>query len=343
MTYVEWLRVRGCLKWTIIVLAILFVVAGVLRVALIGHHSYIAWAMNLETDPGAKVKESTLPDGAKRTEIDDPAKQVRVVIDDRGWNGKHIEIYDYTENGSRELKDAVDMGSVRVKELPSKQGSLTIVDTNGETDFINYVVCGAMVAFIIATILGAPFAREGDGHLEVALTKPISRDRFSATVLGIDMAGILASFAAALAFAILVQSIFELPHIVFASRDALALLVGILAPLAWYSMLAAATASLRRGYGAVLGFAWPVAAIVVGLSIMRPDGNAILTVVHWIGWVLSFIDPLTYTNIRGQIVSADATGHTTVGLGYTRQVIALAILTVVYGALSIVQWRRIEA
>ncbi|HZY97932.1 MAG TPA: hypothetical protein VFE36_00020 [Candidatus Baltobacteraceae bacterium] len=343
MGYVEWLRVRGCLKWTALALGALLLLAVVFRLALIGHHSYLSYAFGLESDPGAKVTESALPDGAHRINIDDPAKQVRVVIIDRGWNGKHIEIYDYSGHSSSDAKDSVDMGTVHVTELPQKRGTLTVVNTNGETDFMNYVLCGLIVAFIVATVLGAPFAREGDGHLEITLTKPVSRERFSALVLGVDMAGIVAAFVAAIVFAVAVHTLFEIPHITFNGRDALALLVGILAPVAWYAMLTAATASMRRGYGAIVGFAWPVAGIVVALSYVHPDGNPVLAAVHAIAWVLSFIDPLTYTNIHGQILSVDASGQATIGLGYTRQVVALAVLTAVYGALSIVQWKRVEA
>jgi len=343
MNYVEWLRVRGCLKWTAIVLGVLFLICIVVRIALIGRQSYVGWALNLKADPGSKVTETVLPDGARRTAIDDPSKQVRVVIVDRGWNGKHVEIYDYSENGSHDLRHAVSMGAVRVSELPSRHGSLTVVDTNGETDFINYIVNGAVVAFIVATVLGAPFARENDGHLEIALTKPASRERSSAAVLATDAGGILAAFVLAIAFAVAVHTLFELPHIAFNARDALALLVGVLAPIAWYSMLAAATASIRRGYGAVLGFAWPVAGIVLVLSLVHPNGNPLFEAVHAIAWVLSFADPLTYTNLHGQVVSVDAAGRATAGFGYTRQVVALAALTLVYGGLSVLQWRRVEA
>jgi hypothetical protein len=343
VAYVEWLRVRGCLKWTAIVLGVFFLICVIVRVALIGHGSYIGWALNLKSDPGSKVTETTLPDGSRRTAIDDPVKQVRVVIVDRGWHGKHIEIYDYSEHGSPDLKRAADMGTVHVSGLPSGRGSLTVVDTNGETDFMNYVASGVVVAMIVATILGAPFAREGDGHLEVALTKPTSREQFAASVLGADFAGIAAAYVLAIVFAVAVHTLFEVPHILFTGRDALALLVGILAPAAWYAMLAAATASIRRGYGTVLGFAWPVAGIVLGLSLAQPNGNPIFQAVHAIAWLLSFINPLTYTNIHGQILSVDASGHVAVGFGYTRQVVALALLTGAYGILSIVQWRRIEA
>lgn len=342
MGYVEWLRVRGCLKWVAIVLGVLFLIGVVVRVALVGRQDYISWAFNLKSDPGAKVTETTLPDGTRRTAIDDPAKQVRVVVFDRGWQGKRIEIYDYSEHGSNDLRHpGVVMGSVSENRLPSGHGTVTVVNTNGETDFISYVVNGAFVAFVVATVLGAPFAREGDGHLEIALTKPVSRLRYSIEALGIDALGVVAAFVMTIVFAIAIHAIFEIPHIVFTASDALALVAAILAPIAWYAMLSAATASLRRGYGAVLGFAWPVAGVLLALGYAHPDGNAILTIVHDIAWVLDLFNPLAHINLHHEDIQIG--GPPVFGLGYGNQIAVLAVLTILYGALSIWQWRRIEA
>lgn len=342
MGYVEWLRVRGCLKWVAIVLGVIFLLAVVVRVALIGRQDYLAWAFNLKSDPGAKVTETSMPDGTRRIAIDDPAKQVRVVVYDRGWQGKRIEIYDYSERGSSDLKDVhVVMGSVSENRLPSGHGTITVIDTNGETDFVNYVVNAAFVAFIVATVLGAPFAREGDGHLEIALTKPASRLRYSIEALAVDALGVVAAFFMTIVFAVAIHALFELPHIVFTSSDALAIVVAILAPIAWYAMLAAATASLRRAYGAVIGFAWPVAGVVLGLGYARPDGNAVLTVVHDIAWVLDLFNPLAHINLHNRGMQFGS--PPVFGTGYASQIAVLAGLILLYCILSIVQWRRIEA
>jgi hypothetical protein len=342
MAYVEWLRVRGCLKWVAIVLGVLFLVGVIVRVALIGRQDYLSWAFNLKSDPGAKVSETNLPDGTRRLAIDDPAKQVRVIVYDRGWHGKRIEIYDYSEHGSNELKHVhVTMGSVRENRLPSGRGTLTVINSNGETDFINYVVTAVFAAFVVATVLGAPFAREGDGHLEIALTKPVSRLRYSIQAMAIDALGIVGAFAIAIVFAIAIHAIFEIPHVIFTPSDAPALVAAILAPIAWYAMLAAATASLRRGYGAVLGFAWPVAGVLLALGYARPNGNVILTVVHNIAWVLDLFNPLAHLSLHHQDVQIG--GPPVFGMGYGNQIAVLAVLTILYGALSLVQWRRIEA
>lgn len=342
MGYVEWLRVRGCLKWVAIVLGVLFLLAVIVRVTLIGRQDYLTWAFNLKSDPGAKVTETSLPDGTRRVAIDDPAKQVRVVVFDRGWQGKRIEIYDYSEHGASDLKNVhVVMGSVSENRLPSGHGTFTVINTSGETDFISYVVNAAFVALIVATVLGAPFAREGDGHLEIALTKPVSRLRYSIEALAIDAVGIVAAFFMTIAFAIAIHAIFEIPHIVFSANDAMALVVAILAPIAWYAMLAAATASMRRAYGAVIGFAWPVAGVVLALSHASPDGNAVLTIVHDIAWVLNLFNPLANINLHN--ASMQFGSPPLFGVGYGSQIAVLALLILLYCALSIVQWRRIEA
>jgi hypothetical protein len=341
MGYVEWLRVRGCLKWTAMVLGVLFLIAAIVRITIVGKEDYAGWALSLKSDPGSHETETTLADGTHRVEIDDPAKGLRVVIDEHG-SRKHIVIYDKTGKTSSELAHAaITMGDVSEHNLPDGKGTLTTVDTNGETDFLSYVIAGVVIAMIVATILGAPFARENDGHLETSLTKPVRRDVLAVRTILIDAAGIVTSLVAGVAFSLLVHLMFEVPHVTFAARDAVVVGVGIVAPLAWYAMLAAATASIRRGWGAVLGFAWPVCAIVVALSAIDPAGNALLTVLHDVGTVLAYIDPLTYTHfgtdsapmaVAGKAADADG-----VKLG------ALAVLAVAYSSAAVLQWRRVEA
>ncbi|MBV8147692.1 MAG: hypothetical protein JO092_01215, partial [Candidatus Eremiobacteraeota bacterium] len=45
MAYVEWLRVRGCLRWTGFVLLGLFLITAVVRIAVFGmQHDVLGWA-----------------------------------------------------------------------------------------------------------------------------------------------------------------------------------------------------------------------------------------------------------------------------------------------------------
>jgi len=92
MNYVEWLRVRNLLRNVAIVLGILVVLALVLRVSVSRYMSPEAWISHLENHQGVVTSQSTLPDGTKRTIIDNRADQTHVVIDDHGYHGKHIVI-----------------------------------------------------------------------------------------------------------------------------------------------------------------------------------------------------------------------------------------------------------
>jgi len=250
MVYVEWLRVRGTLKWTAIVLGILFVLACVARVAIPTH--------------------------------------------------SHME-------GSHEMA------------------------------FGYFIVFGAVVALIVATMLGAPFARENDGHLEVALTKPIDRVGLALMTIGVDATGIVAALAIGTLFGIGLHTIFFPPWITFHVDDAITIVFGIVAPLAWYAMLAAATSSLRRGYGAILGIAWPVAAVVAGLSLVDPNDNSLAALIHGTFWTLSRIDPLVYMHFQAVDMKM-GTDQT-----WLARLTMLAILAAGYGIAAVAQWRRVEA
>jgi len=342
MAYVEWLRVRGCLRWAGCVLLGLFLITAVVRIAVFGmQHDVLGWASRLQHDPASKVSETTLPDGAHRITVDNPREKVHMVIDDRGVQGKHIEILD--QSGSNEHGHGfVTAGSIDVHELPNGGGSVTTIDTNQRTAFAGYAICGIIVALIVATILGAPFARENDGHLEISLTKPVSRDVLSLQTIGIDVAGLVAAFCGGVVFAMAVTLLFAFGPITFGREDAFALAMGIVAPIAWYAMLTAATASTKRGYGAILGFSWPIAAIVVGLSLIQPEGNALLRVVQGLAWALSFIDPIAYMHFgRHAVVSVD--GQNVLHYSNSFKLLMLAVLSAFYGVLAILQWRRVEA
>jgi|SRR5579862_1919024 len=347
MLYVEWLRVRGAIKWTAIVLGALFLIAAVVRIAIIGKQDYLAWAFNLKADPGAKVSDTLLPDGTHHITIDDPAKKIRVVIDDRGYSGKHMEVYDYSGHSTSEMEHSVvSMGSVKVSSMPNGHGTLTVVDSNGETSFRSYLIGALMIALIVATMLGAPFARENDGHLELTLTKPIDRVRFAAGAIGVDVLGILAVLAIGIVFEIVVQAMFEVPKIAFDARTAGEFAACVVAPLAWYAMLTAATASFKRGWGVVLGFAWPVALVVIGLSVIEPQGNPLLIVIRDVGSVLAAVDPLSYMHFGSNAVVATDNEVAVVAPQVTNDLFhagMLAFLAVLYSLAAIVQWRRIEA
>jgi hypothetical protein len=340
MTYVEWLRVRGALKVTLIVLAALFVVAVILRVAVVGiEHNALARIAQLQNDPTSKVTQAVLPDGS--TQISIVGKDgSHVTIIDRGAAGKHIQILDPSERSSNDRDESDSNSGVSVKTTHTGQGEMTTIDTDGTSPFLPHVLVGFVIAMIFATILGAAFAKENDGHLEIALTKPIDRIQLALRTIGIDVAGVVASFVLGIVFGILVHMLFEAPRFTYDSSDAPAIIVALLAPIAWYALLNCATASMKRGAGAIIGFAWPISFLIFGLSKLPQNGNALLSIVGSFFRAIAFLNPVSYLSMvsigngpHGPLGSVDPAY--TIGL--------LLLLALVYSAGAIYQWRRVEA
>jgi hypothetical protein len=339
MNYVEWLRVRNLLRVVLIILGILLVLAVVLRVSVARYMSPDVWVHQaLMNHPGVKVTNVTLPDGTPRTIIDDPAESTRAVIDDHGYKGKRIVI---TEPSSRahEENSQVNVGSIQVFETRNGKMTTTVIDTNGAVPMIYYMLLADIVAVIVATILAAPLAREIDGHLEVTLTKPISRVRYALEVIGTDAVGIVAaSFLTVVVFYIC-QLLFESARLDFSGVNARAIVMGLACPMAWYAMLCAATTWLHRSYVAVLGFAWPIV-LFIGVLTLIPTHNVVALFVHDVAWVLSRLNPLTYVSF------AEPNEHgllTYTSAGFAQRLSMQILFFVAYGALAIWKWQRVEA
>jgi hypothetical protein len=342
MTYVEWLRVWRVLKVTAIVLVVLEVLLLSLRISLLafGPHSPMSFIHGIEVDPGSHVTHTAIP-GGTRTVIDNAKEDVHIVIDDRGYLGKRIQIVESKERASNH-PESVAMGDIHVNSQSLGTQTVTTIDTGQPEDLGYYFAIAAVVGLIIATVLGAPFARENDGHLEIAMTKPFAREPMALSMIGADLVGVLGAWVMTIVFLIVGHTIFEVPHFVFGSFDAACIALGLAACAAWYGMLCAATASIRRGYGAILGFAWPIALVVLALSKINMSGTQLGQVVHALVTPLAFINPLTYFNLGGAVtVNGEPTGSLSTVSPYNTTM--LAILAVVYLALAVLQWRRVEA
>jgi hypothetical protein len=339
MNYVEWLRVRNMLRTTAIVLAILVVLAVILRISVSRYMSPEAWITHMTLDPGTKVTHSVLPDGTKRMTIFDPTEPSTVVIDDHGYRGKRIVI---TEPTSRAHKDQgqhnMGIGSIHVAEWRHGSMTTTVIDTNGSVPMLYYMGLADVVALIVATMLAAPLAREIDGHLEVALTRPCSRIRYALDVVGADAVGILAASTMTIVAFYLCQLLFESARLDFSGVNSRAILMGITLPLAWYALLCAATTWLHRSYGAVLGFAWPVT-ILIGALTLIPPNNVVALFVHDVAWVLARLNPLTYVSFPSQ----NGSGAFYSGSNFAMRLSIEVLMFIVYGAIAIVKWQRVEA
>jgi hypothetical protein len=342
MTYVEWLRVRGAIKWMAIVLGVLFVCVIGLRLYAFGKGGDImTYVSSIQDDPSSKVTQSVMPDGTKHTVIVDKTGKTNITIDDHGYAGVHIEIVDRSKSQVSKHK-TVSIGSMHVEALEDGNGERDVIDTNEPEPFIFYAALASFVALIIATVLGAPFARENDGHLEVALTKPISRVTLALATIGVDIVGIVAAWALTVVFLVVSQTLFQAPHITFGMNDFIGALCGLFGAVAWYAILCAATTSMKRAYGIVLGLSWPFAIVVLALGKANLGGQPILAALHtacvWIGYVL----PFTYLHF-GPAMTVDGRAAGSAAFSASTEAPALAALAIVYVALAIVQWRRVEA
>lgn len=333
MTYVEWLRARNVLRVVAIVLGIVLLLSVVTRVAL---SRYMDEGMftSIQTAPGATTTHVTLPGGTKRTIVQDPKDHTTLTMDQEGGGARRVVIDEPASKAHGHHYSQTTVGSVHVVQTTRGNRSITTIDTNGQVSFTYYLYFADLVAFIVVTCLAAPFARESDGHLELALTKPISRTLFAVQTMAVDLAAVVASMVLTVIVMIACQALFEVPHIDLHHTHWAALGIFLAFPFAWYTTLAAATASMRRGYGVVLGCGWLIGLLVFIFAQINWGPSIVGAAVHQAFWVVSRIDPFSYMGSpSGAGPSLSAGGN----LGM------LCLLFLVYGALAIVQWRRVEA
>ena len=338
MNYIEWLRVRNCLRTLTIVLAIFVALAGILRISFSRYMSPAEWVQHISNGPGVTQTHTTLPDGTKRTVVNNPGDRTHIVIDDRGNAGTHIVV---TEPSSRAHKDNSDVhvGSIAVQEQQHGDITVTTIDTNGAVPMIYFMVLADIIALVVATILAAPLAREIDGHLDIALTKPVSRVSYGIGAIVADVAGILAASGLAIVAGYLCELFFGTYRVDVSGVNGQAIVMGLALPAAWYAMLCAATTWFSRGYGAVLGFAWP-AAIVIGVLAVLQTSSPVALFVHDVAWVLSRLDPLTYASLASPGQNGTMSGDVN---NFPMRLGIEILLFVVYAALALVRWERVEA
>lgn len=355
MNYVEWLRVRGCLKWTAIVLVAMVALVLFARFTYLDIRPHVAGYSQIfidDKDLADFERTSTetttkLPDGTTRTVIDNAAMGIRITIDDHGYWGKHVELFEKTPPHGVVARK-IDIGDIHAQRIILPEGSLVKIDEGSlvPEDLNYYFLFAALAAIIVATILGAPFARENEGHLEVALTKPASRVGIALQTIGADLGGIVIAWAMTVVFLIVGHTIFEAPNYVYGPTDTLMVAIGLLAAFAWYAMLNAATASMKRAYGGVLGTAWPIALGIGGIANAPLGGSPLAEFVRGVGSTLLWIFPTSYLHFpftAGLGSGAHRAMAAAQSLSPQTNVLILAILALVYGALAIYQWQRVEA
>ena len=337
MNYVEFLRVRNVARIVAIVLGCMLVLGVIGRVIIAsGSHDTQAIIEQINKEPGTVTTHSVV-DGHPQTTIVNARKHVRITVDQRSDGGSLVTIVE-----PRKVKverDNMSFGSVNVRTVTGPVSTTTVIDTDHSTPFDIYLGFGFIVGLIVATILGASFSRENEGHLEFALLKPVTRSRYALGVIGVDLAGIAECQLMAIAAFILGQLIFEIPHFDFSGVQPAFVGIVFALPFAWYAGLNAATVSLKRGAGQFVGFAWPVSAVIIAIGSIDIQGTTLGSAIHAIFWTISRIIPLSY----GSFSSVGAQVNAPAGQSLAVNFIIVTILLLVYGVLAIVQWRRVEA
>lgn len=337
MNYVEWLRVRNALRVTAICLGVAMVICLIVRISVAAEFGGDRSIVNRISNQKDTVTTHSVVDGYNRTTMTNAREHTTVVVEDQPDGSKVIQI---TQSGhfGREGTHNVGVGSISVSTTQSGGVEKTTIETNRPVPFSIYLAIAAIVALVIATVLGAPFARENDGHLEIAFLKPITRTSNALGAIGADCIGILASGVMAIVACAIMQAFFEVPHFDFSGINSTVIPLAIALPLSWYAFLNASTASLKRGAGAVIGLAWPAALVSSSLAKLNLGSSLVGQTFHAIFWGVSRIFPLTYVSFEGH-----DTDVSTLGPQLMATFVILTGLFLVYGALAIVQWRRVEA
>ena len=342
--YAEYLRGMRALRVIAIILGIVLAMAIVLRLWAFSEHNPESVATALQSSPSAHVTTKTLADGTIETVVDDPVKHTHAVIDRRGQAFR----MDATMPSSQAPSNHVhfSMGSSDISEN-QKTGRTHIVIRQDMAENIPVGILFAIaevIALITATMLGGALAKENEGHLEIAWSKPVSRERLALASIGADMATIVVSQFAAVLVILLICVMFVWPTF---STDALTMpdiALTLLGPLAWYACLTAASASLKRGLGMVVGLGWLAALVIPSIA----EGTAFVTndlgrLIHGVFQSLAYLDPIEYVHMsfHGSVGTAGMQYMPLGPLGSSA--VLLLILTIVYVALAVLQWRRVEA
>jgi hypothetical protein len=194
------------------------------------------------------------------------------------------------------------------------------------------------VSAIFALILGAFLATENSGHLEIAWTRPASRVGYALRGIAVDCIGILAAFLFTL---VIIAAFVTLegwwPYLHADKALAVTAVRYVMYPFAWYGLILAVTASLRGGYGIVIGLTWVVASVLAALVTLHlpPAIHATVTFIN-------YVNPMEYGSWSDS-TSAQAVMHL---LGQRYALIGIAGLVgiaVVGTGASLWQWRGLEA
>lgn len=199
----------------------------------------------------------------------------------------------------------------------------------------------ALVTAIIASILGGSLAAVNCGHLELALTKPISRTKHVAGIFAVDLICLTLIFALVFGAAYLVAS-FLCGTFLAVSLDGanlLRLARFFAFPMAWFGLAQALTAGIRGQWaGSMIGISWPVTealSILVAIPLLAPWRTIVS--------ILNLPNPIAYFPFWSFDEAVKAGLRPQFGYGVANDAFALAAIAVVGLIVAAAQWRRVEA
>lgn len=344
MDYVAALRGRRLTIATAIVLVVALFVSAVIRMAL--PHSLASDLSfgNIAHEKGAIVTHTILPNGAKKTVTKLPKKHTRIVAIDRGYLGGSITITRTARKGELPTKPTHGFSFAISSTTKTKHGiHSSSMQLGGRTDLGLFSVLAIFVGLIVATMRALSFASENDGHLEMTFARPAARELIALRIVATDFLTILATEALAILAGIAGMAMYVFPNLAISPYTVAALLAAVLIPMAWYAMLLCATASMKRGYGVVLGLAWPIALGLPGFASIQ-SSLPLLKMLQALSSMLMHIDPLwslqaVSINSKESINDLASVWNRSTDAA----LLSVAILAVVYIGAAVLQWRRVEA
>jgi len=145
-------------------------------------------------------------------------------------------------------------------------GGVTLPDKQISVPLMVVWAAAAVAASIFASILGRSLAKENDGHLPVAWTKPAPKTTHAAIKMLVDVAAITTLFAIMCVATYAYLSITGMTRFISVPSDTwLQLIRYALAPFAFYGLVQFLTASVGKRSGTILGLMWVALFVLSGL------------------------------------------------------------------------------
>lgn len=332
--YVEYARAKRAIVIALVLLGLFLLATIALRVSVRDGH----WESDIQHSPTAHVARTQLPDGSTRIIVDDSARRTHAVIVKRTDGSLDMDVLE-PRTGSRHRGEFI-MGSSSINssvEGDKLHTRIHYLPQHPVYDLGVLFLATIPMGLIIASMLGGALSKENDGHLELAWTKPISRESYALQSMAVDAAAIVTSQLLTIAVTLLATLMFFVPPFKYPPETGWAIVFALGAPLAWYALVTAASASLKRGPGIVIGLGWVAAILIPGLAGALEGAASVNAIAAWFYAIfhsLSYIDPISYLTFHG---------HGPTFMSWQGSVGMFWLLIVAYVALAVVQWRRVEA